>query len=362
MRQDHDEAIFGEVSYDLTEQLTATVGARFFKAENSLEGFFGFSRGYSSQSSRPPSQRYGEAGCAAVYGPDSSQWEDFHGAPCNQFQKSTDEDDWLGRFNLSYQFDPERMVYFTWSEGYRPGGINRRGTLPPYLSDFLTNWEVGWKTSWADNSLIWNGAVFQEDWDNFQFSLLGLNGLTDIRNANAARIRGLETDLTWAATYNLRIGGGIALYDAKLTEDYCSETREDGSLYDVCPADLIGAPRGTRLPISAKFKGNVNARYTWDSEMEPFFQAAIVHEGKRESDLRIATREILGVLPSYTTLDLSAGFKWNAYNIDFFLKNATDERAQYSRYVQCPEDVCGDQRYISTNQPRTFGVRVSQEF
>jgi iron complex outermembrane receptor protein len=136
----------------------------------------------------------------------------------------------------------------------------------------------------ADNSVIWNGAVFQEDWDNFQFSLLGLNGLTDIRNANAARIRGLETDLTWAATYNLRIGGGIAIYDAKLTEDYCSETQEDGSLYDVCPADLIGAPRGTRLPISAKFKGNVNARYTWDHEMEPFFQAAIVHEGKRESD------------------------------------------------------------------------------
>ncbi len=362
VRQDHDEAIFGEVSYDLTEQLTATLGARRFKADNSLQGFFGFARGYSSQSSRPPPQRYGEAGCAVVYGADSSQWEDFHGAPCNQFQKSTEEDDWLGRFNLSYQFDPEHMVYATWSEGYRPGGINRRGTLPPYLSDFLTNWEVGWKTSWADNSLIWNGAVFQEDWDDFQFSLLGLNGLTDIRNANAARIRGLETDLTWAASYNLRIGAGIALYDAKLTEDYCNETQEDGSLYDVCPAELIGAPRGTRLPISAKFKGNVNARYTWDSEMEPFFMATLSHEGKRESDLRLATREILGVLPAYTTLDLSAGFKWNAYNIDFFLKNATDERAQFSRYVQCPETVCGDQRYISTNQPRTFGVRVSQEF
>ena len=62
------------------------------------------------------------------------------------------------------------MVYATWSEGYRPGGINRRGTLPPYVSDFLTNYELGWKTTWVDNRLPFNGAVFQQDWDDFQFS------------------------------------------------------------------------------------------------------------------------------------------------------------------------------------------------
>ena len=43
------------------------------------------------------------------------------------------------------------MFYATWSEGFRPGGINRRGTLPPYMSDFLTNYEIGWKTDWPDN-------------------------------------------------------------------------------------------------------------------------------------------------------------------------------------------------------------------
>ncbi len=360
VRQDHDEAIFGELSYDLTEQFTATVGVRSFKAENSLQGFFGFARGYSSQSSQLPERRYGEAGCAAVYGDDASQWEDFHGAPCNQFQKSADESDWLGRVNLSYTFDPEHMVYATWSEGYRPGGINRRGTLPPYVSDFLTNWEAGWKTSWADNSVIWNGAVFQEDWEDFQFSLLGLNGLTEIKNAAQARIRGLESDLTWAATYNLRLSGGIAVYNAELTDNYCGFTDDNGVPVTVC--DEPEAPSGTRLPISAKFKGNVSARYSWDGEMEPFFMATVSHEGKRESDLRLETRAILGDLPAYTTLDLSAGFNWNTWNIDVFLKNATDERAQFSRSVQCPESVCGEQRYISTNQPRTLGIRVSQEF
>ncbi|AVP96108.1 TonB-dependent receptor [Ahniella affigens] len=344
VRQDHDEALFGEMSYDLTETLTATVGARVFKAENSLKGFFGFGAGYSGST--------GEAACF--------DQTDFNGAPCINLDKSTDEDDWLGRFNLTWQITPDKMIYGTWSEGYRPGGINRRGTLPPYVSDFLTNWEAGWKTSWADNTVMWNGAVFQENWDDFQFSLLGLNGLTEIKNANQARIRGLESDLTWAATYNLRLSGGISILDAELTENYCGFTDDDGNPVTACAEPE--APSGTRLPISAKFKGNVTARYTWDSEREPYFQATLVHEGKRESDLRLEERDILGDLPSYTTLDLSAGFRWNNMAIDFFLRNATDEVAEFSRFVQCPETVCGAQRYISVNQPRTFGVRFSQEF
>lgn len=344
VRQDHDEALFGEMSYDLTDTLTATAGARFFKAENTLKGFFGFSSGYSS--------RTGEAACF--------DQTDFLGAPCINLDKGTDEDDWLGRFNLTWQFQPDKMIYGTWSEGYRPGGINRRGTLPPYVSDFLTNWEAGWKTSWADNTLQWNGAVFQEDWENFQFSLLGLNGLTEIKNANQARIRGLESDIVWAASYNLRLSGGVTFLDAELTENYCGFTDDAGNPVTVC--DDPQAPAGTRLPISAKFKGNLTGRYTWDSEKEPFFQATLVHEGERESDLRILERGILGRLPSYTTLDLSAGFRWNNMNIDFFLRNAFDEVAEFSRFVQCPETVCGEQRYITVNQPRTFGVRFSQEF
>ena len=184
------------------------MGARVFELNNSLEGFFGFSRGYSSQGSSLPINRYGEAGCAAAYGDDFSSWVPFNGAPCKQFDKSIKENDWLGRVNLAYHLDDEKMIYGTWSEGYRPGGINRRGTLDPYLSDYLTNMEFGWKTSWNDNSVTFNGALFQEDWKDFQFALLGQNGLTEIRNANQAEIRGLELDLQWAATYNLRLSTG----------------------------------------------------------------------------------------------------------------------------------------------------------
>ena len=75
---------------------------------------------------------------------------------------------------------PGQVAYATFSEGFRPGGVNRTGDLPPYKADFLTNYEVGWKTSWLANSVRFNGAVFVEDWEDFQFSFLGPSSVTQI--------------------------------------------------------------------------------------------------------------------------------------------------------------------------------------
>jgi outer membrane receptor protein involved in Fe transport len=295
--------------------------------------------------------------------------------------KNTSESDHIGRANLTWHISDDKMVYATWSEGYRPGGINRRSTLPPYHSDFLTNYEFGWKTSWADHRLIWNGAVFQENWDNFQFSYLGQNGLTDIRNAAQARIRGLETDLRWAATYNLAFSAGAAFYDAKLTENYCGWLREDGSPETVCPAGTLNpngtfddpsddfavdgpqAPEGTRLPVTPRFKGNFVARYTFDLwGGEAYGQASVVHQGMRRTDLRVAEDQLLGDLKAFTMTDLSAGFRRDNWSLDFFLKNAFNTRAELSRFAECAVDTCGNQPYTVLAQPRTFGVRFSQDF
>ena len=349
-RKDHDEAIFGELAFDFTDKLTGTVGFRHFRADNALEGFFGFANGYASQTGQLPQNRYGEASCIVQFGPDPANWPSFNGAPCKVFEKDVQEKDTLGKANLSYKFAPNKMMYLTWSEGYRPGGINRRGILAPYLTEFLTNYELGWKTSWLDNRLTFNGAAFRQIWDDFQFSVLGLNGLTEIRNANQARIQGLEMDVNWAASYNLRVSAGVGFYDGELTEDYFSGLD-------------LQAPKGTRLPVTADYKGNLTARYTFDiADYEAYWQSSVVHEGRRTSDLRIIERDILGDLPSYTLVDFAIGARKNNWSVDFYVKNLLDENAQYGRNVQCPEQVCAAQVYSVGAQPRTFGVKFSQEF
>jgi outer membrane receptor protein involved in Fe transport len=364
-RDDHDEAVFGEVSFDIAPSLTATAGGRWFRTRNSLMGFFGYGAGFSGST--------GEARCFSP--------EQFHGAPCVNLNKSTSESGSLGRFNLTWNIDDSKMVYATWSEGFRPGGINRRGSLPPFKSDFLTNYELGWKTTWGGNVLSWNGAVFQEDWKDFQFSYLGANGLTEVRNAGQARIRGLETDLRWAATYNLAFTGGAAFYDSKLTENFCGWLREDGTSESVCPPGTLNpngtfddptddfpvdgpqAAAGERLPVTARFKGNLTTRYTTDLwGGEAFAQAAVVYQGSRKVDLRTFAAETFGDLEPYTLADFSVGFNRANWSVDVFLKNAFDKRAELARFSECKVETCGAQPYTVVTQPRTIGVRFSQEF
>ena len=356
-RRDRDEAVFGELAFDLTDKLTLTGGMRFFRNTNNLKGFFGYGDGFSSS--------IGVSQC-----PPNS--EAFHGAPCTNVDKGTHESDSIGRVNLTWKVDENKLLYATWSQGYRPGGINRRSTLPPYKSDFLTNYELGWKTSWADNKLILNGAVFREDWNDFQFSFLGANGLTEIRNAAKARIQGVEMDLSWAATYNLQITGGIAWYDAKLTKDFCSKTEADGftpvaacylPIAEVTALSYSRAFAGTRLPVTARFKGNVNARYTFDWRGgEAFWQVALAHQGDRTNDLREAQSAVFGTMSAYTLTDLSVGWRKDSWSVDVFLKNAFDTRAQLARFSECAALTCGAESYTVFAQPRTLGVRFSREF
>jgi iron complex outermembrane recepter protein len=370
-RIDRDEAVFGELSYDfIPDTLTGTIGGRYFRSDNSLGGFYGFSEGFF------PGSSYGEAGCISP--------EPFHGAPCLDFDKHVKETGTLGKVNLTWNITPTKMVYATRSEGYRPGGINRRGSLPPYKSDYLTNYELGWKTTWLDNRLSFNGSVFRQDWKDFQFSILGANGLTEIKNANQARIYGMESELNWAATYNLQIGAGLAYYDAKLTANYCGFTDLDGTPVTDCPAGTINpltgdavdgpeAPKGTQLPVTPRFKGNLTVRYTFDvGSNEAFVQGAIVHVGDRKSDLRLYERGLLGNLSAYTVADISAGIHRNSWSVDVYVNNLFDKRAEISKFTECAEAVCAahgvvpeypnGQVYTVTNQPRTVGIRFTQDF
>jgi outer membrane receptor protein involved in Fe transport len=352
LRRDNDSALFGEMSFDFTDRLTGTVGARFFHTEDSLKGFFGFGTGYSSHT--------GEAAC---FSPDK-----FEGAPCTNLDQKTTQSDHLGRANLTYKLDEDKMIYGTWSEGFRPGGINRNGAQP-YKADFLTNYEFGWKTEWMDHRLRWNGAVFQERWKDFQFAILepGANGLTAIHNAAQARIRGFESNISWAATYNLVISGGLAIYKSELTESYCGKLDENGNPITNCtvgdPDFPEIAPKGTELPVTAKHKGDITARYNFDFHgWDSYLQGAVFGEGRRRTDLRVTENSILGDMPGYGTVDLSIGAKRDKWGLDFYLKNAFDNRGQLLRYAECVETVCGAQTYVIPVQPRTIGFRVTRDF
>ena len=366
-RVDRDYAAFGELTYDLTEKLSLTGGLRYYKFDNSLQGFFGFSSGYSS--------RTGEAACLNTDGttrranPSGTPVPILvDGSPCTNVDKSTSDTGFIHKLNATYKVNDDVLLYATWSRGFRPGGINRRGTLPPYGSDKLDNYELGWKTTFG--AFRWNGAVFQEDWNNIQLSFLGANGLTEIRNAGISRIRGVEMDAGFRAG-GFSINTGFSYNDAQIRRDFCAIANAN---FDCStPGNSLLASAGSRLPVTAKLKGNAIARYEFPvADWDGHVQFAVNHIGSRKSDLRPAQNAIKGDLGAYTTADFSVGVKSDLWSIEAFATNLFDTRGIVNTGVQCLETVCGTGVTPATPtggafydvliKPRLIGVKFSRDF
>ena len=353
LRTDRDYAAFGEVSFDLTDKLTLTGGARLYKYDNSLVGFFGFNNpGYSSN---PVYLCQGPAKVA--------------GSPCTNVDKSTSATDFIHKLNAAYKFSDDAMVYATWSKGFRPGGINRRGSLPPYGSDSIDNFELGWKL--GSGGFRFNGAVYQQDWNNIQLSFLGANGLTEIRNAGIARIRGIETDIGYNAD-GFTFSTGFSYNDAQIREDFCAIAN---ATFDCTTpvGNTTLAKAGSRLPVTPKFKGNALVRYefpmgSWDGHV----QFAVNRTSGRRSDLRPVQNAIKGNLAGYTTADFSVGMKSDAWAVEAYVTNLFDTRGVVNTGVQCLETVCGTgvtaatptggAFYDSIIKPRIIGLKISRDF
>ncbi|SFK25727.1 Outer membrane receptor proteins, mostly Fe transport [Sphingomonas sp. NFR04] len=394
-RVDRDYAAFGEVSYDLTDKLTATAGGRAFIYDNTLIGFFGFGRNPADGFSATPYNGAGSSrtGVAQCFTSDGTRLRDavaaggsttllpaaVAGGPCTnlavyargaglvpvraQGQGAT------YRFNLSWKPVQGILLYGTVSRGFRPGGINRRVDVAPYQADYLTNYELGAKTTWLDGALRLNAAVYQQDWNKFQFSFLGANSFTEIHNGPNARIRGVEADAAFTRG-GLSLTAAGSYTDAKTTKNLC--LFDDPSFTCAGPDNLVSAPKGTRLPITPQVKLSGSARYTVPvGSAKGYGQATVSHQSSAASDIRtailqtgtgaiVSPAEQLGRLEAFTTVGLAAGMTFERFNIELFVSNVADERGQLSRFQECGS--CGQRTYIVPIAPRTIGIRAGAKF
>jgi outer membrane receptor protein involved in Fe transport len=189
--------------------------------------------------------------------------------------------------------------------------------------------------------------------------LLGENSLTVVQNGRDARIRGIETDINYVSG-GLSLTAAAAYTDAKTKQNICAVAADTAPDCDGVEDDFITAPKGTRLPITPKFKITGTARYTWNvGPGRAHGQVSVVHQGSARSALRIDDNLLTGTLPSYTLVDLFAGFDWSKYSVELFATNVFDKRNQLSRFVSC--SICTN-IHIVPGRPRTLGIRVGTKF
>jgi outer membrane receptor protein involved in Fe transport len=363
VREDQDVAAFGELSFDFTDKLTGTVGARYFEYENSLYGFNGFLEHCTGQYIN------GEF----VQGdPDNLGPDDVIQYPCFDTRILDDVakgDDWAFKGNLEYRFDSEKMIYLTYSEGFRAGGVNRARIegIPKYDPDFVTNLELGWKTVLAGGSVRFNGAVYMLDWDNFQFSFLDFaccGNLTVVQNSGNSQTKGVEWDLTWAMNDNNTLTFAGSYNKAKLKTDYWRDSDDEVA------GKPPNAPKGTPMPYVPKTQLTGIWRSNFDvGSMPSFFQTAIAYTGARWNDLNTLNVPARQKMDSYTLLNFSAGIEKDNWTLSLYVNNALDERAEidiedpgYGAGILSLTRPPGHAWTTATNRPRSFGIRFGQRF
>ncbi|MFP5328702.1 MAG: TonB-dependent receptor [Alphaproteobacteria bacterium] len=381
-RKDKDWALFGETEFDITPQVTLIAGGRLFRYKNTLFGFAGFGKNPNFDEDTwlvPPNAVGGSSGyrrCLTVNGQQLINDEDsplasggVEGTPCTNVGNVVDgvavprESKGSGfTHRLSGRWKPNEdlMFYATWSRGFRPGGINRQPNAPAYDPDYLTNFELGWKTSFGP--LTWNGAIYHQIWKKFQFSFLGENSLTVIQNGRDARINGIETDLSYVSG-GLSLSAAAAYTDAKTKGNICKSILDNEN----CTDSWIVVPSGTRLPITPKFKFAANARYTWPIWAgKAHVQGTITHRSSASADLRqdidgagLNPNDFLGRIRSSTLVDAFLGYSWDKYTAEIFASNLFDERNDLVRFVAC--SIC-TQTKITPGRPRTIGIRLGARF
>ncbi|WP_148235224.1 TonB-dependent receptor [Parvularcula bermudensis] len=335
-RTEEQLAFFGEVTFDLIpDVLSVTGGLRVYEIDSDFEGSSNFADGIFQGSENT----------------DRGRDYDVSGG---HTPEPLETDGTVFKANVSWTPRPDTLIYGTYSEGFRPGGFNRGGGLASinpafptvettYDTDEVTNYEFGWKAELFDNSLRWNGAVYFVETSDLQVSRFdpeNVSILTFIENAADAEIFGTEGDLTWAATPELTLFGAYSYNDTELT---------------AVNAEVIElAPVGSELPLVPELQLTSRARYELPlGTYNAYAQMGIQYASESFSSLADEIRE---EQEAYTTADLAFGAGKDGWNAELFVENLTDERAEL--FINEQDDI----RRITTNRPRTIGLRMSYNY
>lgn len=302
----HETAIFGEGSLRLADSLKLTVGGRAF-----------WTRLRSVTTSSGP-----------LVGADTVQ----NGA--------SREDGFNPKASISWQFDPDNMVYALVSRGFRFGGPNVSSatdtSIPSQFgSDSLTNYEIGTRLAFADRRLLIDGTLFWVDWDDIQFSQRAASGLVFTANAGRARNRGVEMSVTALPAPGLSIQGAVTYLDGELRQDYGSG------------ASLV--PAGSRLPGASRWQVADSITYA-PAGMRIAPTASFSHRyvSRAPGELRPDSR----IQGGYHLFDARAGVTLGQIGLTAFVENIGDARG----VSQASTGIRGPQEFLV--RPRTIGLTL----
>ena len=307
-------ALFGELSYEINDQLKVTLGARHFDYETEQTSTFEF-------------------GGNIVF--------------ADQFVDSNEKGQTY-KLNLAYKPTEDTLVYGEWSEGFRMGkgllqnpqcialGVNSPAQLD---ADTSENYEVGIKSSLIENRITINATAYRINWDGMPISVpLPQCNSAAFFNAGTSKAEGVELELKTQILDNLDIDFSASYGEAVFTED-----------------TSLGN-KGDNLPGSADFNVSIGMEYAF---------AIAAHDGFVRFDYSYIgeyfnnVAEIGQAAGGYEQVNIKAGLALEQINLDLFVNNITNSTGL--SWVESVNTVLGTTRGFRI-RPRTIGLNIAYTF
>ncbi len=333
-------ALFGEIGFEVTENFNITAGGRFFDIET---------------------DRTLRQGALFPVGTEPDCSVDFCFADA---VGSSSETGFVPKITLDYRLSEGKMVYGTYSEGFRRGGSNAArpssvfgpgNEFHEFDSDTIKNFEAGIKSTWADGRFRLNATVYHMIWEDIQLQANDPNIFTlGVVNFPEAEINGVEANFDLLPGRGWEVSGSLGWNDAEISK---SSVLFEGS------ANETAVTEGTQLPLMPDWKTSLSVQYTLQREIwggSPYLRVDHTYQGEGTSSLEglqsIIFVNPVRILPSYTITNLRFGIDGEDWSAGLFLDNAFDERATQffnDRWAQTRRSI---------NRPRTFGLRFRKSF
>jgi iron complex outermembrane receptor protein len=319
-------ALFGEMTYDVTDRLEMTAGVRLFKVETTSDILF--------------------TGL-------------LNGGTQNEVNDGK-EDGVNPKFSLAYQFTDDVLGFATASKGFRVGGTNEIIANTPqclaeladlglsegpaaFDSDSLWNYEAGLKTSFLNNRVTVNGSIYHIDWSDIQTTKILDCGYSFRENAGDATSQGAELEVMMRPVEGLFVSVGGSYTDATLSGDVPNLGGSKGDRVPYVPSVSLNAMMQYEFPMPGDTKGFVN------------FGVGRVGSSRTAFDQDAGFRQ-----PGYSIGNLRFGVQRGHWETALFVDNVWDERATLLILPNALRYPPGTE--TTRNRPRTIGLSIKASF
>jgi iron complex outermembrane receptor protein len=354
-------AFFGSTDFDIIPKvLTVTAGTRWFHYNEFEEGSEFF-----SSTSNPLLLNHANGVCIAA------------GGCAEGINLKKQENGFRSRGNITWHITPDIMAYYTWSQGFRPGGFNRTSTSlagvvslgkeapftagnsktdqynkpAGYNSDDLVNNEIGLKSQFFEHRLEFNASAYDMRWSNVQFVFFDpvhLGNTTFVTNGPSFEIKGFELQFVGRVTEGLTVQGSGSWNSSSQTTSPCLQsnrpTATNPTPLGACITQINSAPYtnpfgtlNSRGPYSPPFEYNVRGRYDFRiAEYKPFVSFGANYIGAMNNQpanypagspgLATTTLELFRI-PGYTTFDAAIGVAKDNWTAQISGSNLTNSDA-----------------------------------